>query len=250
MSNTTGSTITACLLALNFFTILLVPGCMSESAPINTPTGKPTEAEAGSIVLLPSPDREGSISVEKALETRRSVREYLDSPLSLSDIGQLLWSAQGITDDLRGFRTAPSAGALYPAEVYVVAGNVEGLESGVYRYVPVTHTIIQIKQGDVRALLHDAALRQDSVKNAPACFVITGIYDRTTVRYGERGRMYVHFEIGHIGQNIALQVVALDLGTVVIGAFENDRVRNVLGLPSDEEVFYLMPCGKPVQNPS
>jgi SagB-type dehydrogenase family enzyme len=201
-------------------------------------------AEASEVrIELPPAELVGTISVEESMQSRRSVREYARHGLSLDDVSQLAWSAQGITGR-RGLRTAPSAGALYPLELYVVAGNVEGLADAVYRYEPKGHELIQVGTGDFRRELASAALGQDWVRAAPATFVFAGVFERTTKKYGERGRRYVHMEAGTAAQNLYLQAVARDLGTVVIGAFRDEEVRDVLGLPGDHAPLALMPVGR------
>ncbi len=174
---------------------------------------------------------------------RRSVREYVSLPLSLEDISQLLWAAQGITSDWGG-RTAPSAGALYPLEVYLVVGDVDGLESGVYKYQPQEHALIRVGDSDVRSELASAALEQSFIAQGAVDIVIAAVYERTTRKYGDRGVRYVHMEAGHAAQNIYLEAVALDLGTVTVGAFSDERVKDVLGMPESEVPLYIMPVGR------
>ena len=147
----------------------------------------------------------------------------------------------------RGFRAAPSAGALYPLEVYVVIGKggVVGLEPGIYHYNPHTHALELIKEGDYRDELCAACLGQPWVGKAPVSIVITAIYERTMVKYGKRGIRYVHIEVGHVGQNVYLQAVALGLGTVAVGAFYDEEVRKVLGVSENEHPLYVMPVGVP-----
>jgi SagB-type dehydrogenase family enzyme len=176
---------------------------------------------------------------------RRSGRDYGAQPLSLAEVGQLLWAAQGITDERTGFRAAPSAGALFPLEVFVAAGNVDGLAPGVYRYRPATHDLLRVVEGDRRNELHDAALRQPPVRNAAAVLAFAAVYARTTGKYGDRGVRYVHMEAGHAAQNVYLQAVSLDLRTVAVGAFVDDAVKAILRLAADEQPVYLMPVGKP-----
>jgi SagB-type dehydrogenase family enzyme len=194
-------------------------------------------------IRLPSPLVDSKTSVENTLNKRRSVRQYKNQPISLPDLSQLLWAVQGISGP-GGRRTAPSAGALYPLEVYVVAGRVTGLPAGIYSYNPHEHELRRIADGDARAELSKAALGQSSIKNAAAVLVLSALYERTTVKYGERGFRYVHMEAGHAAQNVFLQAVSLDLGTVVIGAFQDERVRAVLHLSEQEQPLYLMPVGK------
>lgn len=194
-------------------------------------------------IRLPEPKYDSNISIEKALLKRRSVRSYKDSPLTLAEVSQLLWAAQGITSP-RGLRTAPSAGALYPLEIYVVAGNVEDLPDGVYNYMPDKHELARVVKGDKRTELCNAALGQTSVRNAAAVIVFSAVYGRTTVKYGDRGMQYVHIETGHAAQNVFLQTIPLNLGTVVIGAFYDDEVKKVLQMSDTEQPLYIMPVGR------
>jgi SagB-type dehydrogenase family enzyme len=189
------------------------------------------------IIILPTPNFKGNLTLEETLQKRRSVRNFNNIPLTLKEVSQLLWATQGITGP-SGYRTAPSAGALYPLEVYVV------LPEGVYHYLPQEHHMLIQRQGDLRPALHAVALNQNAVLDAPAVFVITAIYERTAIKYGkERSPRYVHLEAGHAAQNLLLQVAALDLGAVPIGAFYDDQVKEVLSLPDDHEPLYLIPVG-------
>ncbi|MEA3438777.1 MAG: SagB/ThcOx family dehydrogenase, partial [Chloroflexota bacterium] len=162
---------------------------------------------------------------------------------SLSEIGQLLWAAQGITSD-RGFRTAPSAGALYPLELYLVVGDVEQLSPSVYKYQHDMHRLINIAQGDLRDELQAASLDQSAIGDAPAVIVIAAVYERTTVKYGDRGNRYVHMEVGSAAQNVYLQAVSLDLGTVFIGAFHDQNINSLLHMQEDEHPLAIMPVGR------
>lgn len=194
-------------------------------------------------IELPEPRHDSDVSIEEALLGRRSVREYTGEPLTLQDVSQLLWAAQGITDP-RGFRTAPSAGGTYPLEVYVVVGNVESLAEGVYKYNPSEHEIIKILDGDKREELSAAALEQVWVKEGAIDIVIVAVYGRTTEKYGDRGIKYVHMEAGHAAQNLCLQATALNLGTVTVGAFYDEQVKGLLNMPENEQPLYVMPVGK------
>lgn len=194
-------------------------------------------------IQLPDPRTGGNISVEKALHSRRSVRSYKNDPLDLVEISQLVWSAQGITTT-RGFRTAPSAGALYPLELYVIAGRVENLSSAIYKYRPRQHELIKIISGDKRMALSRAALNQGAIRKAPAVLLFCAVYERTTGKYGHRGIRYVHMEVGHAAQNICLQAIALGLRTAVIGAFRDDAVKEIVHLPAGEQPLYLVPVGR------
>jgi len=201
--------------------------------------------ETGSRVDLPEPDRTGPVPVEEALEDRRSVRSYSDEPLELADVGQLLWAAQGITDRSGGLRAAPSAGALYPLELYLMSGTVDGLPEGIYHYSPERHTLERVEAGDRRSRLARAALGQRWVGDAGAVLVFTAVYARTARKYGSRARRYVHMEVGAAVENVYLQATARELATVVVGAFRDGEVREVLGLPEDHAPLALMPVGRP-----
>jgi len=195
-------------------------------------------------IKLPEPKYDSSVSIEQALLERRSVRAYKDAPLTLTEVAQLLWSAQGITGSKRGYRTAPSAGALFPLEVYAVIGNVEGIAEGVYKYKPDEHELTKVREGDMRDKLAAAALRQTCVREGAIAIVFSAVYERTTRKYGDRGVRYVHMEVGHAAQNVCLQAVSLNLGTVVVGAFRDDEVSKILNLPDEEQPLYILPVGK------
>jgi SagB-type dehydrogenase family enzyme len=207
------------------------------------PVANSASDNAQDSVKLPEPVHHSKTSVEKALQERRSIRQFRNLPITLLELSQLLWAAQGISGT-GGRRTSPSAGALYPLEVYVVAGNVTGLSAGVYSYDPHKHALSRVLDSDKRVELSKAALGQSSINKAAAVLVFSAVYERLTVKYGERGIRYVHMEAGHAAQNVFLQAVSLDLGTVVIGAFHEDEVRTVLHLPGQEQPLYLMPVGK------
>ncbi len=155
-----------------------------------------------------------------------------------------MWSAQGINDETTGFRTAPSAGATFPIEIYLLIGNAEDVANGVYRYNYREHVLEKIIADDRRHELFEVSLRQPSITNAPVVMVITGVLARTEQRYGQRALRYVYMEAGHVAQNVYLQGVALDIGTVVIGAFQDDGVSDVLQLADGEHPLYIMPLGK------
>ncbi len=198
-----------------------------------------------SLLTLPVPLYDSETSVEQALHARRSVRTYKPAPLSLSEVSQLLWAAQGLTHPT-GMRTAPSAGALYPLEIYIVAGDVTNLQAGVYHYNPQEHGLMLIREGDIRPELSEAALRQSAVEDAAIVLIISAEYERTTVKYGQRGIQYVHMEVGHVSQNVYLQAESLGLGTVFIGAFHEDEIRLILRISQEETPLGLMPVGNTV----
>jgi SagB-type dehydrogenase family enzyme len=193
----------------------------------------------GKTIDLPRPVKSGA-SLDEALGKRRSVRQFAARPLSLAEISQLLWAGQGRTRDWGG-RTAPSAGALYPLELYVA------VKEGVFHYRPAKHQLAAVAAGDVRGPLAAAALNQGCVGTAPAVFVIAAVYERTAIKYRDRAPRYVHIEAGHAGQNIMLEAAALGLGSVPVGAFQDDAVRRVLKLPADHAPLLLIPVGHPVQ---
>jgi len=207
------------------------------------PEAEPSLKGNGVVIGLPEPRLDSDVSVEEALLKRRSTREYADEPLTIQEVSQLLWAAQGITDP-RGFRTAPSAGALYPLEIYIVVGYVEGLTAGVYKYDPHEHELRKVLDGDKRIELAEAALGQSSVKEGGIDLLITAVYERTTRKYGDRGVRYVHMEAGHAAQNVCVQAVAMDLGLVTVGAFRDEEVKEILNLPEIEQPLYIIPMGK------
>jgi len=198
-------------------------------------------------VPIPEPVQIGKMSVEEAIARRRSVRHFSGKPLSLRAISQILWAAQGITEPESEFRSVPSAGALYPLELYLVArkGGVEGLPEGVYHYEPKGNRLTLIKDGDSSSDLEAATWNQGIVKEASATIVITGVFSRTAEKYGRRGSQYVYQESGHAAQSAFLQAVALGIGTVVIGAFSESAVRHAIGAELNERALYLQPLGIP-----
>jgi SagB-type dehydrogenase family enzyme len=195
-------------------------------------------------IKLPTPRLTSDISVEEAISKRRSVREYKDSSLSLAELSQLLWAAQGVTDTSRGLRTAPSAGALYPLEVYAVVGNVAGIAAGIYKYKCQRHELETVSLGDVRTELAAAVRGQGTITQAAVNIVWTAVYERCAKKYRERAELYVPIEVGHSAQNVFLQATALNLGAVVVGAFDEEKVQGVLKSSKDERALYMMPVGR------
>ncbi|MCX7861813.1 MAG: SagB/ThcOx family dehydrogenase [Bacteroidales bacterium] len=191
------------------------------------------------IINLPTPNKKSNISIEEALQSRRSVRSYKKDSLSIEQIGQLLWAAYGSTSGRK--KTCPSAGATYPLEIYLLAAEVKGISTGLYRYNSANHSIIKIQHTDIRKQLTEASLNQEYIENAPASIIIAADFKRTTKAYGARGERYVYMEVGHCGQNIHLQCESLNLGTVIIGAFEDDKVKQILHI--NEDPLYIMPIG-------
>lgn len=200
--------------------ILIIIGCAKEEK-------KERNKEE---INLPKPKLDSEFSIEKALSERRSIRSFKDEALKLEEISQLLWAAQGIDAITGATRTAPSAGATHPLEIYLVVKNVNGLERGIYHYNPNKHSIRMISSKDV------------DYYNAPVAVVIAAVYERTTLRYGTRGIRYVDIEVGHSAQNIHLQAISLGLGSFPIGAFDDENVKEMLGM--EEEPLYIIPVGK------
>lgn len=201
----------------------------------------------GGRVKLPSPRLKGEMSVEEAISRRRSRREYSGEPIKVEELSNLLWAAQGITEPAYKFRAAPSAGATYPLEVYLTIrkGGVDELSEGVYHYNPFEHILEKHVEGDLSEELCSAAVSQEWVREAPINIILTSIYERTKGKYGERGIRYVHMEVGHVGENIYLQAESLGLGTVVIGAFHDEWVQQLLKLPENQKPLYIIPVGRP-----
>jgi SagB-type dehydrogenase family enzyme len=222
------------VLALTVVTSLILAGCGPRLEEVREVAASPLPQE----MALPEPRLRGEMSLEETLAQRRSVRSFTEEELTLEEISQLLWATQGLTAAWGG-RTAPSAGALYPLEVYVATAN------GLYHYVPQGHKVIVVSQDDLRLKLWEVGLKQDAIREAAAVFVITAVYERTAKKYGDRAERYVKLEAGHACQNILLQAVALDLGAVPIGAFYDDQLQTVLSLPPDHEPLYLIPVGHP-----
>ena len=203
------------------------------------------QVEKEGSVRLSKPVYDGKVSVERAIKERRTIRDFQPKPLTLNQLSQLVWSAQGITDEGMALRAAPSGGALYPLDVYAVVGDegVEGLESGVYHYLPASHSLQPVRKGDRRKEVGSASLWQMWVAGAPVIFVITSEYERITRKYGKRGTRYAQIEAGHVGQNIFLQSGALGLGAGIVGAFRDDAVAKAIGAPEAHEPLLIMPVG-------
>lgn len=188
-------------------------------------------------VVLPGPKLKGAVSVEEAIQKRRSVRSYAAKEISTGEISQLLWACQGITDGARGLRAAPSAGALYPLEVYLVK------KDGIFHYLPDGHMLETISDKDVKKDLAGASYGQGFVSAAAIDIVICAVYERVTSKYGDRGRRYTDMEAGHAAQNVFLQAAALGLDSVPVGAFDDAAVSEILGLPKNVKPLYILPVG-------
>lgn len=232
--------------SVRLFAWLLLPGILCATpVPATRNEEKPAmRATPEAAIPLPPPVTKGRLTLEEALAARRSVREFSAAPLTERELSQLFWALQGTTapDPTLpggGRRTAPSAGALYPLEPYVATA------AGLFHYDPQGHRLLRCAGRDVRRALAQAAHDQDAVRVAPAVFAIAAVEARTGKKYGARAARYVHLEAGHAAQNLLLEAVALGLGAVPIGAFDDARVHDVLGLPADEQPFYLIPVGRP-----
>ena len=203
------------------------------------------KVEGKGLIRLPNPAYDGKVSVEEAIKERRTIRDFQPKPLTVAQLSQLFWSAQGITDERSGFRAAPSGGALYPLDIYAVMGEggVKGLQSGVYHYQPASHNAQLIRKGDMRKEVARASLWQMWMAKAPVIFVITSEYERITRKYGKRGIRYAQIEVGHVGQNIFLQSGALGLGAGIVGAFHDDAVAKAIGAPTAHKPLIIMPVG-------
>jgi SagB-type dehydrogenase family enzyme len=197
-------------------------------------------ARSAADIKLPQPDRQGRLALEQSLDRRQSVRKYVAGPLSLPEVSQLLWAAQGTNKWAK--HTAPSAGAISSLTVYLAAGEVEGLAPGLYRYHNKTHSLKAVLSQDRRASLAQACYNQSWVLKAPISIIIAANLGAISSRYGQRARRYTDIETGHVGQNLYLQATALNLGTVAVGAFSDEQVKEILAI--DEEPLYIMPVGR------
>jgi len=197
----------------------------------------------GNKIFLPEHFIKGKLSVLESIKTRRSVRQYTDEPITTKELSTLLYATQGITSE--GKRAAPSAGALYPIETYIVVNNVKGLEKGLYHYVPEEHGLIIVKTGDLGNDIKKAGLSQDPLEKAAVDFIWTAVFERTTGKYGERGIRFIHLEVGHISENLYLQANSMGLGVVAIGGFSDEEVNAFLGVDGEKEsVIYINAVGK------
>ncbi len=198
-------------------------------------------------IYLPAPSQKGGMSLAEAIARRTSIRDFTPQTISQLQLSQILWAAQGASDTSWNRRAVPSAGATFPLEVFIACGGngIEGIADGIYHYNTGSHSLTRHHEGDVRLELARAALDQEFIYEAPLDIVICAVYERTLRRYGTRGERYVHMEVGHAGQNIYLHATALGLGTVAIGAFHDEQVREVLRLDKQYKPLYIMPVGRP-----
>lgn len=200
--------------------------------------------KAARAVDLPAARREGSYSLEQTLAQRRSLRDFSAAALHCDELAQLAWAAQGVvTRD--GLRTSPSAGALFPLELYICAGYVADLPPGIYHYRPSPHRLAPVAAGDRRSDIAHAAWDQHWIGQAPVILVVSAVLQRTVAKYGKRGERYVYMEAGHAAQNVLLQATALGLGATVVGAFSDAEMKFAAALGDDAQPLYLIPVGRP-----
>ncbi len=209
------------------------------SRPATSPSPAGGDVAVVRVTELPPPRLEGPLDLEEAFLARTSTRAFLDAPLAPEDLGQLLWAAQGERPEAQGGRTVPSAGGLYPLELYAVTAD------GVDHYRPAEHALARVRSDDVRPQLADAALGQRAFESAPAVLVVAGVVARSAEKYGERAEQYVWIEAGHAGQNLLLQAGALGLSAVPTGAFRDAEIARLLDLPEGSRPLYLIPVGRP-----
>ncbi|KTC91202.1 SagB/ThcOx family dehydrogenase [Fluoribacter dumoffii] len=223
------------IVALVFLYLIFRPNPLAKESRV------PAQSQTENEIQLPNPLSASSTSIEEALRKRRSTREYKNQAITLQQVAQLLWAAQGVTSN-QGFRTAPSAGALYPLEVYLIAKNVTTLSTGIYHYVPAKHRLQKLKDGDFSLQLAKAALGQNAVEAGAANLVITAVFSKMTAKYGDAGIRFALMEAGHAAQNIYLQTVSLNLATVSIGSFDTTQLKQILPV-THEEPLYILPIG-------
>jgi SagB-type dehydrogenase family enzyme len=210
-----------------------------------TPHRKSDRGAAADALALPAIEGGADAELRRLLRERRSLRHFAEGSVTRGEVSRLLWAAQGITGEC-GRRTAPSAGARFPLEVHVVAGSVEGLAPGLYRYRARDHSLLPVVEGDRRRELCIAAYWQEWVERAALLLALSAVSERTTAKYGIRGFRYVHMEAGHAAQNVYLEAAALGLGVTVVGSFRDEEMKRLLQLAPGEDPLYLMPVGRPV----
>lgn len=234
------------ILVILLLILLSVVGIFYFKEPQKTPV---TVRNVSEIVSLPPPVLTGNLSVEQSIQNRRSVRQYSNKPITVGNLSQILWAAQGITDTEKNLRAAPSAGQVYPLEIYVVAGSgsVDGLDVGLYHYVPDNNTLEKLMNGDLRSKLSEIANNQPWVDQAAVDIVITGNYRKMLYKYPDKelSTRFVDLEAGHAGENIYLQSESLGLVTVSLGSFDETRMIQLLHLPVYETPIYIFPVGHP-----
>jgi len=215
------------------YMLLVLMPALAGSAPA---WAQPAQADE---VVLPAPVTDGQTSLEAAIASRRSVKEFTDERLTWAEIGQLMWAAQGITEPERGFRAAPSAGAMYPLHIYAVTPD------GLYHYVPVGHRLERLPVADALEVFRGVTANQTAIQEAPCTVIVAAAFDGPRERFGVRADGFVYMEAGHVGQNLQLQAGALGLSSLPVGGFDPERVAEALSLPDDHTPVYTMPIGHP-----
>jgi len=203
---------------------------------------------------LPHPRTSGDQSLEEIFLNRRTRRDFQTSPLSLTEVSQILWAAYGFKtpehakrNTGKTKRTCPSAGAIFPLEIYLMAGDIMDIPPGFYHYIPDQHALELIHDRDLRKDLYEIAYPREMIRIAPVSLIYAAVESKVKERYGERGRQrYIPMDIGHSAQNVYLQAEAMGLGTCAIGAFDDEGIIQVLDLPAEEIPMYVMPVGHPV----
>ena len=212
----------------------------------NIPLYKSYENSPG--IKLPSPV-DSDMNLETSIRKRKSVRSFSDRGFTLEQLARILLTADGLTQKRSGFhrRSAPSGGALYPLEIYVVVQNVESLKPGLYHFQVRDSSLELMREGDFGNEIHEAANHQDAVGDSPVTLVITSRFDRITQKYADRGYRYAYIEAGAVCQNVYLQATALKMGTVAVGAFNDDATNKLIEVDGvHEAALLIMPIGFPV----
>jgi SagB-type dehydrogenase family enzyme len=197
------------------------------------------------MVQLPAPRLDGDVSLERSIVERRSIREFSDAPLTLDELSSLLWSISGVTDEETGFRATPSAGALFPLELWVLVSRVDGLEPGAWRYVVGEHTLSKATDGDKAQAFSAAAFNQPCIAAAAVSIVLAADYERLRVKYFDLSERLAWLEMGHAAQNASLQAVTLGLGAVCIGAMNVEQVREMTDMGAEFDPVYAVSVGRP-----
>lgn len=236
---------------LGFFVLVVVSSIFIYSKKTNqtvqVTNQEPVLVEQSHTKELPSPVYKSQFSVEQALKNVRPRRSYSDDAVSLENVSQLLWAAQGVNVEW-GDRTAPSSKSTYPLSLYLIANNITNLENGLYLYIPgdrqIVHTLDPITSGNYQTALFNN-LNQNSMKNPAGVFVITGNMNKMAEAYGGVAHdREVYMEAGHAAQNIYLQAESLKLGSVALGSFDEGIIRNIINTPEEETIIYLIPFGQ------
>ena len=213
--------------------ITLLTGCLNYSSKMNSKE----------IISLPKPNLKSNMTVEQAIAKRRSIRKYANKPLTLEQLSQILWAAQGKSGPERHHHAAPSAGGIHPLQLYIIATNVSELNKGIYKYDPQKNSLSLKHSNHKRDNVHQAAYGQSAILSAPVILVFVAQFQKTMNKYGPKAKAFVYTDLGHSAENVYLQATALGIGTVAMGGIEEKKITEILELPEDEDVIYLMPLG-------